>query len=706
VYGDVDINLIDGSSIWLVSLCSVLDRLDIQGNVLLKSNVKRDVLSRELGDLSHFRVWQPSDVGIDGRIRPGELVDALSAVDEAEGLDVIIVRGSRAAGAVAASGRFNRRMWPYLTDIPQTPEEMTPDRHAELSEILSASGRVLCQTESLRSFLVSYFPNHDDKMILLPPMVPDSAFEVGRDEPGSGPLRLFYAGKFAPLWGIEEMIEAVETVRLTSPEVMITVAGDKIHDPPDDPAYRQRVEAALESEGVDWLGGIDRGQVFTALENADLALSVRRRELNASREISTKLLEYAAAGVPAIVNRTLAHQDLLGDGYPLFVDDLDEVAGRITDVVSDPTVLESARSNLARIAAPYSMGASAERLRPALERSMIWRNSDLAGRRIVVAGDDLKFASELINGLRAAGADVRLDVWWARTEHDDELSLELVQWADIVLCEWCLPNAVWYSQHKRSGQRLIVRFHRTELNSPWPAQVEMDAVDEMVFVGDHIRAEAVERFRWEGRQLTVIPNLVDTIAFDRVKLPGAEYNLGMLGFLPKLKRLDRALDILEDLRVSDSRYRLILKGALPWQLGWVWRDSEQRENFEHLFERIRTSRLLRNAVAFDRAGGDVPSWFRKIGFILSLSDIESFHLAMIEGMISRSVPIVSNRPGAAAIIDERWIVEDDAEAATGIREVTAQRLQTLGAEANAEAVSRYNLEATADAWLRILTSGS
>ena len=699
MYGDVDINLIDGSSIWLVSLCSVLDRLDIHGHVLLKANVERDVLSRELTDLSRLRVWEPGDVGVAGRIRPGDLVDALSVIDDTDPLDVVIVRGSKAAEVMAASGRFDRRMWPYLTDIPQTPEEMTPERHAQLSEILSASGRVLCQTESLRSFLVSYFPTHDDKMILLPPMVPDSAFEVESDETGSGHLRLFYAGKFAPLWGIEEMIQAVDTVRFDHPGVTITVAGDKIHDPPGDTQYRARVQAALESEGVDWLGGIDRSQVFTALRDADIALSVRRRELNTSREISTKLLEYAAAGVPAIVNRTLAHQELLGDDYPLFVDDLGEVGALVAEVVHDPTRLASARSNLARIAAPYSMETSAERLRPALESAAIWKSSEISGRKVVVAGEDLRFASELISGLQSAGADVRLDAWWARTEHDEDLSTELAQWADIVLCEWCLPNAVWYSQHKKPDQRLIVRFHRTELNSQWPAEVEMDAVDEMVFVGDHIRTEAQEKFGWANQQLTVIPNFVDTVAYDRAKLPGAEYNLGMLGFLPKLKRLDRALDILEDLRARDARYRLILKGALPWQLGWVWDDSEQREYFEHEFERIRTSPYLGNAVTFDRGAGDVPSWFRKIGFVLSLSDIESFHLAMVEGMISGAVPIVSNRPGASSIVDDRWIVEDNAEAASRILAITDQEFHTLGAEASEEAMSRYNTGLTADAGL-------
>jgi hypothetical protein len=217
VFGDVDINLIDGSSVWLVSLCAVLNRLPVRGHILLKAEMERDVLSRELVELERFRVWEPSDVQVEGRVVPERLVDALSNIDEVDSLDVVIVRGLKASIRLAASGRFDSRLWPYLTDIPQSAEEMTQERVEELNEVFEASGRILCQTESLRSFLVSFFPDHDSKMILLPPMVPDEAFVAHRRDTGSGGIKLFYAGKFAPLWGIEEMLEAVRETRVGHP---------------------------------------------------------------------------------------------------------------------------------------------------------------------------------------------------------------------------------------------------------------------------------------------------------------------------------------------------------------------------------------------------------------------------------------------------------------------------------------------------------
>jgi glycosyltransferase involved in cell wall biosynthesis len=702
VFGDVDINLIDGSSVWLVSLCAVLNRLPVRGHILLKAEMERDVLSRELVELERFRVWEPSDVQVEGRVVPERLVDALSNIDEVDSLDVVIVRGLKASIRLAASGRFDSRLWPYLTDIPQSAEEMTQERVEELNEVFEASGRILCQTESLRSFLVSFFPDHDSKMILLPPMVPDEAFVAHRRDTGSGGIKLFYAGKFAPLWGIEEMLEAVRETRVGHPEVTITIAGDKIHNPAEDPSYLKRIEAGLGAGGVEWLGGVDRSSVFETLADVDLAISVRDRQLDTSREISTKLLEYAAAGVPAIVNRTLAHQELLGDAYPLFVDGPNGISNVVSEVALDSSLLADARRGLGDVAARYSMNSVAGLIRPAVESSVAWGGTDLSGRRIVVAGHELKFATELIQGLKSAGADVRLDTWGGHDIHDEERSTELAMWADTVVCEWCLSNAVWYSKHKQPDQRLIVRFHRSELDSPWPSEVDMDTVDAMVFVSGHVRDQAQRRFGWDNQTLTVVPNFVDTVAFDRPKLPGARFTLGILGFLPRLKRLDLALDVLERLRAQDQRYRLVVKGVLPWDLNWVWKRDDERRYFEEQFDRIRSVPDLRDAVVFDRPGGDVPAWFRKVGFILSVSDIESFHLALIEGMASRSVPIVIDRDGASSIVDDRWIVRDEFDAAKRIISTSDVDVDSLGALAQEEAVARYGLGGTARAWLDLM----
>ena len=98
-----------------------------------------------------------------------------------------------------------------------------------------------------------------------------------------------------------------------------------------------------------------------------------------------------------------------------------------------------------------------------------------------------------------------------------------------------------------------------------------------------------------------------------------------------------------------------MKSKLPWDLPWIWNRTEERESFEGLFRRIRRSPALASAVVFDPAGPDVASWLRRVGFVLSTSDDESFHLAPAEGMASGAVPALLGWPGADTIYDRRWI---------------------------------------------------
>lgn len=699
VYADVDLNYLDGSSIWLVSLASVLSRLELDTHVVLKADIDRDLLTDEISSLPGVHLHEPSSIVGKRRLVGPDVVAAVEAFDSATPCRILVTRGRAATVALARTGRYDRRLWPYLTDIPQQPAEVTHEFLDAMDDVLARAGRVLCQTEQLRSFLASFFPEFDRKMAVLPPMIPDETGSRETLRKQSDHFRLFYGGKFAPAWGIEELVGAVQAVRSDHPEVELVVAGDKIHNPPADPGYPDRVRAALAGEGVTWVGALEREDVLRQLKDVDVAVSVRDTSLDSSRELSTKLLEYAAAGVPVIVNRTLMHQELLGDDYPLFVDGYEGLEPMLRSVADHPETLDVVRVSLAEVAAPHTYSAVAAGLQRLIGPEIAAASGPrLDGLRIGVASHDLKFAESLLEDFATAGASVRVDEWLGHDRHDAAHSRSIIEWADVIFAEWCLANAVWYSKHRRPDQRLYVRFHRTEIDSQWPPMLDIDGVTGIYFVGDHIKDAAAQRFGWPAAKLGTIANVVDDLAFDRPKLPGAEYNLGLLGFLPRLKRLDLALDLLEQLRSHDSRYRLVLKGVLPWELDWVWSDDDERAYFESQFARIRNSPLLGTAVTFDRAGPDVPSWFRKIGWILSPSDVESFHLAMIEGMLSAAVPVAIDRPGVLQIIGSDWVHEDVAAAVSWMRNEARLHHSRLGQAAQQQAHSSYHKGAAEAAW--------
>ena len=223
--------------------------------------------------------------------------------------------------------------------------------------------------------------------------------------------------------------------------------------------------------------------------------------------------------------------------------------------------------------------------------------------------------------------------------HDEVASLELVAWADVVICEWCSPVAIWYSRNKRPGQRLVVRLHRMEIYNDWTDQVDINAVDQVVCVSPHYARLTRERTGRPAAKIGVIPNYVDVARFRRDKVSGAEYNLGFVGIVPMRKRVDLAFDVLAATAAARSAVHFVRQvtdgvgSAIR-----AWRQPEEREYTWMLYRRIGSSELLRDGVVFDRYGPDVAAWMRKIGFVLSTSEDESFHLAPAEGMSSGAVP--------------------------------------------------------------------
>lgn len=338
--------------------------------------------------------------------------------------------------------------------------------------------------------------------------------------------------------------------------------------------------------------------------------------------------------------------------------------------------------------------------------------------RIAVAGHALHFLTAVTEWLRGlSGVELRVDHVRSFRRQDEVASREMVEWADVVLCEWASPVGAWYSRHKRAGQRLVVRLHRAELYSDWWHGIDIDAVDQVVCVSRHYARLTREVTGWPSQKIVVIPNYVDAAVLHRPKLPGAELNLAMMGVVPRRKRLDLALDLLERLRREDRRFSLRVKSQLPWDVPWAWRDEQERVAAQEALRRVRASSLLADGVVFDRHGPDVGAWLRSVGWMLSLSDDESFHLAPAEAMASGAVPLIRPWPGAETIYDPRWIVgipgpeaPDVAQLADVVESmarvvldgVSAGRWEGLREEARAHALRDFDVPAVCERFGRIL----
>ncbi len=702
IYGDVNLNLIDGSAIWLAALAETLALDDdTQVVVLLKAPIERELVVAPLRDRHNVRLV-PDPHGR-ARLQPAQALDVLEELDDGQPFDVVLLRGFAVCQQAADRDRLHGRLWTYLTDIPQQPHLAGPEERAALGRIAAASQRVLCQTDELRGMLEGLVPQAAWRTALLTPMVPEGFLREPR--PLQQPPRLFYAGKFAPMWGFLETVSAFTQLRAQHPDLELHVAGDKVHDPPDDPGYAPAVRAALsDTPGLVWHGAVSRAEVADLLTASDVALSARHPTMDASLELSTKVLEYGAANVPVVLNRNPLHERVFGGDYPLFIDQLDDLAGVLGTVLADPARWEQARATARRAAEDYTFGRVRARLEPALTAARPQGERRLRRRRVVVAGHDLKFTGPLAQMLRRTGAEVREDRWTGHGGHDVGHSRELLGWADAIWAEWCLGNAVWYAANRSRDQRLVVRLHRQELTTDFPGQVDQAGVDRLVCVAPFVAREAIDRFTWDAAQVEVVPNTIDTLPFDRPKLPGTHRTLGMIGFLPALKRLDLALDLLESLLDEDPGWQLRIAGTLPWDAPWVWARLTERQFFRDQLDRIRLSRRLARAVRFDGRVDNIPGWLAGVGVILSVSDLESFHLGLAEGMASRAVPLVLQRDGVEELFPGVPIHADVADAAGWLTALAGDQRREVGEAARSLVVARYDLNEVGRRWVELLLS--
>lgn len=709
VFGDVNLNVIDGSSVWVQNVARVAAAVPSNTvRVYSRMELTRPELLETLYSRPNIDVIAPAappSTDAESANPPcwtlAQVAERIAEDDRADRLDAIVVRGLKAAQmfvkVFAKSPRLAARLWLYLTDIPQHSAALS-DRYVQDLQKLAANCRyVLCQTEALRQFWETGIGVSGRKLLLLPPLVDDRYFVPLREFTTSPlPLRLVYSGKFAPLWGIHEQLDAFTRLRQDGIATEFHIIGDKFHNDHNNPAFAVDLRARIrETPGVVWYGGLPQGAVFAVQQTCHVGMALRSNAMNTSLELSTKLLEYGASGLAAITNPTPLHRELLGADYPLFADNAEEAYTVLAAALAEPARLALAAKRLRALAERHSFSTFVPQWERYMARISYPPTRQIKRRKhVVLAGHDLKFCKELIEYLESRhDITLQIDAWTTLRDHNEAASRKLLQWADVVICEWCAGNAVWYSEHVHPDrQKLLIRFHRFEINSEFPPRLRMENVHRVLFVSEHIRRAALAKFAWNEKQTLVVPNFVDTTIYDRPKFPGAEFNLGLIGYVPMLKRIDRAVDVLEGLLQHDNRYRLFVKGRHPWSYSWIWKKPEERAYYEAVFERLHRSPELRDHVIFDGFGDDVPAWLRKIGFILSPSDIESFHMAVAEGLASGAVPILWKRDGVEEVFPGVAIVDSNEAALQIVRAHASANIWAQDVETRKRTVASYDID--------------
>jgi len=325
--------------------------------------------------------------------------------------------------------------------------------------------------------------------------------------------------------------------------------------------------------------------------------------------------------------------------------------------------------------------------------------------KILFEGHDLKFLTHVIDYFSAKkNFSVEVFTYSGHVIKDTSLIYKSLPGFDIIFCEWGLGNLKWFSANKLPGQKLIARVHLQEFSTTYLNETAWENVDRVIFVGPYMMEKFIRLYPGLQSKCTVISNLIDTRSFNLKKEPDAMYHLGLLGILPKRKSPHLGLEILKELRKTDNRFKLFIKGRRPEEVDWLWRKPEEQEYYTRLNESIKTMGL-EDAVVMDPQGTDVQQWFQKIGFILSTSEFESFHMAIAEGMASAAVPIIRNWEGAGALYPEKYFFKTVKDAVAIIQKYSDRGLfEEEGKFGKTYCLEHFSLEKLLPEYEAIITS--
>ncbi|MBC1403221.1 glycosyltransferase family 4 protein [Listeria booriae] len=646
MYGDMDLNIMDGSAVWLTSMASMLAmNPNVKTDVLLKAKEQNTRLTDGISNFRNVRLVEPFQTFPDlaftngNRINVAEALTRMEALDQQNNYHLIIIRGFALVKEMMKHPALMKKTIPYITDFNHDPDTISAEERADLRQVYDAFPNMFLQTEATRAIFSELMEVDGKKVAILSPMIPAQPITPDYRNRHN---QLIYSGKFAEEWYTEEIIRAAK--QMTDKDVTFCIVGDKFQG--ELRARKGEVQQAFqETANIDWVGAVSRAESQAYIAQSDIGISWRSETIDndASVELSTKLLEYARLGKPVLLRRTKMHEQLLGSDYELFVDTEADFLEKAQLALTDSAVYKRAAKTLYEASQHFTLEASYNRL-----KQLLW-SYNKEPLNLLFASHDLKFMTDIIDYLIAQSwIKVKIDHWNNHTEHDAAKSQELLEWADMIFCEWGLGNAVWYSKYKKPDQKLLVRVHAQEKRTQHPFHYNLEAIDHIIAVCPFILEEMHRICQIPRHKMILIANTIDTEKLDRPKQANIDFNIGICGVVPKIKGLDKAIDIFEQLWQTDKRYTLFIKGKLPKDVTWLMGRTAEREYYEAVFARIQAADW-KDSVVFDKHGNDVHEWLQKIGYLLSTSESESFHTVLMEGMAAGTTPCLLSWPGVDTV---------------------------------------------------------
>ena len=474
LYGDLNLNIVDGSSIWLVSLAKLLAKdTDNVVDILLKEKIVNDILIKDLTQYDNVSIlnsdeYFPKEKSVDIT----NIVKTMNRIDELRDYSCIIVRGFNVVNTIIKNEKLANKLIPYLTDFCHDKEKISSEEIEKLTYIYNHVKQFFVQTTQMRDYLKDVLKIDGEKFKLLNPMIFKEDLKI---KPKMNKT-IVYAGKIALGWNILELIEIMDKLYEKDKEITLHFIGDKFNR--DLAERKDEILSKLKNmPNVVFYGSLPKQETTEIVNSCELGYSFRSTKIDNdhSLELSSKILEYCFCNVPLILRRTKMHEDVLGKDYPLFVESVDDCVEKILTFFNNKEKYSKLSQNLEKCVERFSTENVYKSVVSALD---VFPKKKM---RLLISGHDLKFIKPLFPYFEKE-FDLTVQEIEEYTNLDVTQSKALLEKTDIVWCEWLLLNARWYSNHVYAHQKLFIRAHRFEISKNYGSKVRWNRVNLLITV--------------------------------------------------------------------------------------------------------------------------------------------------------------------------------------------------------------------------------
>lgn len=266
---------------------------------------------------------------------------------------------------------------------------------------------------------------------------------------------------------------------------------------------------------------------------------------------------------------------------------------------------------------------------------LLVKNPSSDKKTVLISGYSFKFIKKLFPFFQK-DYNLLFDIWSGSEKHSEDLSNLQLKKTDIIFCEWCLGNALWYSKNKLPHQKVVIRLHRWEMKRDYWKKINWNNVDTLICISPYYVRLMKEKLPI-GVNIVYIPNYIDPSLFNVKKNSDAKYHFGMLGYTPKLKNPIKAIEFFDTFKKTQTdghKYKLFFKGNNPFKCENIKDKNNEMQYYKRFFSLIKN----RNDITVEGFSDKIGVWFSKIGYILSFSQAEGSHQAIAEGMCAGCVP--------------------------------------------------------------------